>query len=139
MKNLLGEKNDQRPSLLDLILVNDDEMISNINHHSPLGRSDHEVLLFELYLPKEQKISTNNMSYEFKKGNYNKMRENCSEINWEILNDLKVNEAWEIIKNNVIKLMTEHIPQKKVNSGSKSKSAWMSNKVLKRIRKKYHA
>ena len=36
----------QKPSLLDLILTDNDMYIDEIYHASPLGKSDHEVLHF---------------------------------------------------------------------------------------------
>ena len=35
-----------RPSILDLILTNEKLMVENVTHAPPLGRSDHDVLLF---------------------------------------------------------------------------------------------
>ena len=43
----------QQSNLSDLVLVNDDQMISDITHFTKLGKSDHDVLLFDLYIPKE--------------------------------------------------------------------------------------
>ena len=34
------------PSLLDLIKTNEEEMVNEIKHVAPLGRSDHQVLVF---------------------------------------------------------------------------------------------
>ena len=36
------------PHILDLILTNDEKLISSIEYESPLGKSDHAVLQFDL-------------------------------------------------------------------------------------------
>ena len=38
----------QTPSLLDLIFSNDDNLIQGITHRAPLGKSDHDIITFEL-------------------------------------------------------------------------------------------
>ena len=37
----------QQPNILDLVLVNDENLVS---HLCPFGKSDHEVLFFNLYV-----------------------------------------------------------------------------------------
>ena len=37
----------QEPSVLDLVLTNEEGMIENIEYGNPLGKSDHLVLTFE--------------------------------------------------------------------------------------------
>ena len=41
----------QTPSVLDLILTNFPESICNISHHPGVGKSDHEVIRFDLRMP----------------------------------------------------------------------------------------
>lgn len=38
----------QQPSLLDLIIVNDDQMVDNVKEASLFGKSDHVVIEFDL-------------------------------------------------------------------------------------------
>ena len=47
----------------DLIFVNDDGIISDIRHTEPLGKSDHDVLLFDLYIPRVKLESGRNDKY----------------------------------------------------------------------------
>ena len=35
------------PNLLDLVLTNEEGMISNLEIHSPLGKSDHGIIYFD--------------------------------------------------------------------------------------------
>ena len=37
----------QRPSILDLVLTNEEQMVSNLTYLSLQGKSDHAVLTFE--------------------------------------------------------------------------------------------
>ena len=55
----------------DLIFVNDDGIISDIRHTEPLGKSDHDVLLFDLYIPRVKLESERKDKYLLNKGKRN--------------------------------------------------------------------
>ena len=40
-------RGDNIPSLLDVVLTNEEDMVSKIEHLAPLGASDHQTLLFQ--------------------------------------------------------------------------------------------
>ena len=37
------------PSLLDLVLTNEEMQVTDIQHHAPIGKSDHDVLCFNFH------------------------------------------------------------------------------------------
>ena len=42
-------RGDDEPSLLDLLLTNEELQVSNVAHHAPLGKSDHSVISFDYH------------------------------------------------------------------------------------------
>ena len=40
----------QTCNILDFVIINDVSLISDIEHESPIGKSDHETLFFTLYV-----------------------------------------------------------------------------------------
>ena len=50
MLSVLQARLDQHPGVLDVILTNEVGMLSNLEIMSPLGKSDHEVLVLSFYL-----------------------------------------------------------------------------------------
>ena len=49
---------DQQANIVDLVLklvINDCEIIPKIVHCAPIGKSDHDVLIFQIIIPKEKK------------------------------------------------------------------------------------
>ena len=36
----------QTGNILDLVLVNEEQLVSEIEHYSPIGKSDHDTLFF---------------------------------------------------------------------------------------------
>ena len=40
----------QTPNLLDLVLISEENLVSDIFHSNPIAKSDNETLLFSLYI-----------------------------------------------------------------------------------------
>ena len=124
------------PHILDLVIVNNEQLISDIAHICPIGKSDHEVLYFNLYIEGEKEEPTN-WKFNLKKGNYNVMREEFQNVNWNHMDDMTVDACWEDIKCKLKSSMQENIPKTKVSKGKKVKSLWMNPKALRSIKKKH--
>jgi hypothetical protein len=65
-------RSSDNPHILDLVLSNID-IISDINYLSPLGKSDHSVLLVKLMDSMEEKQIFTKLNYN--KGDYESMKE----------------------------------------------------------------
>ena len=68
------------PSLLDLILTNEAMQVSDIQHHSPLGKSDHSVVSFKVHCYLD--FTKAKESYAYAKGDYVSMRNELENSNW---------------------------------------------------------
>ena len=127
----------QRPTLDDLILVSDEQLVSDIVHYSPIGKSDHDVLLFQLYINERETEKVDFADFDLGKGNYNKMKEELGRRDWGSLADMNVEDGWLVVKNTILESMRENIPRRKVSINKKaSKPVWMNNKVKKIVGKK---
>ena len=93
--NVTRRREGQTPSLLDL--VNDTQLVSDIFHHSPLGKSDHDILLFNLYVNENIDKEVDDTKYNLMKGNYYEMRKELDQMNWQGLNELDVEQCWHVI------------------------------------------
>ena len=71
----------QRPSVLDLIISNEEDMVECLEYLSPLGASDHQVLTFQFncYCSHTKNSSTH---FDYYKGDYEAMRQELN-VNWE--------------------------------------------------------
>ena len=127
----------QNPTRVDWVLVNDENLISNIQHLSPFGKSDHNVLAFQIYVSKAKEKESRNYSYNLSKGDYCKMRKLASNIDWVSIQSDEVDKSWNNVKEELHKLMDECIPKHKPNNFPKLKPIWMTKKALRKIKKKY--
>jgi len=128
-----------KPSILDLILTDEEELIEDINYLSPLGKSDHSVLAFNCKLNKEVKNIVN--KYNFNKGDYVSLSQFVSK-DWAKLfmscND-NIEEMWNIFKNTLITGTELYVP-KIIDFNMWRKPSWKSvlpKTVRDKIRKKH--
>ena len=111
--------------------------MSDIFHNSPLGKSDHDILLFNLYVNKNIDKEVDDTTYNLMKGNNNEMRKELDQMNWQGLNELDVEQCWYVIKDTIHKVMDKHIPKIKSETNSKGKKPkWITWKMQKIINKK---
>ena len=127
----------QQPSILDLVLVNNECLISDIQHLCPLGKSDHEVLCFSLYIDVNKNKQKYGYKFNFKKGAYELMRQDFQKICWDRLESMDVEECWQYIKTNILNSMEKHIPKIKNNLNKRIKPSWLDKKALRSIKKKH--
>ena len=129
----------QRSNILDLILVNETDLISDIDHKCPLGKSDHQILTFTLYVnAKETEVKDTIQSYNLKNADYNSIRKYFADLDWKHLESLDTEHCWKDIRNKIHKAMEDHIPKRKNGTKVKyPKTYWMSIDLRKSVKKKY--
>ena len=81
----------QTPSILDLILTNEENMVEKIDYQPSLGKSDHVVLSFTLNCFIEGVI--NPKKYNFNKGDYESCVNYLSATDWSVMQDLNLVES----------------------------------------------
>src|SRR5699024_6057624 len=86
----------QLPSLLDLLLINDKQLVSDLKLSAPIGKSDHAVIAFNV-----QTINCNNPKYilkPIKKIDYDALQYAFSSTDWSDLYHINdsVNLAWDL-------------------------------------------
>jgi ribonuclease P/MRP protein subunit RPP40 len=145
-----NEENSRRrgndePSLIDLIFTDEALQVSDVTHHAPLGKSDHDVITFNFncYLdyskPKER--------YSYEKADYDAMRRYLAESNWkeEYLvsgSVYNVEKSWNILKSKLMELREKFVPKLKFSGKPtwKDKGSFPIDKPLQEaIRSKHTA
>ena len=101
----------QNPSILDLILTNEEGMISSLSHLCPLGQSDHSILTFNFHCYIQHRRH-DRIQYNYKKGDYSTMRGRLN-LDWNcILNNKCVDDQWLIFTNHVNSAQVNCVPTK---------------------------
>ena len=133
----------QKPSLLDLIIVNEEGMISDIDSRNPLGKSDHVVISFSLTCYMDETDSSQTERYLYNKGDFESMREELKAVNWEREMEREdANTCWKVFANKLQESMERNIPKAKPrqkNEEKPRKPLWMNRSATSKVKKKYHA
>ena len=129
----------ENPSLLDLLITNEEGMISELEVKSPLGNSDHSCLQFCFNCYVEFK-KTQVQRYIYDKGDYEGMREEIRDIDWEkeLEKRITVKEKWNFISKKINSISEKYIPKSKNTNKRKLKFASpLDQKSLAKIKKKH--
>ncbi len=87
----------QTPSLLDLVIIDKEDIIENLEYEAPLGKSDHIVIRMNLLIAPQD--TTKQQHYNFNKGDYEAMREELGSIDWDsLLQDKPVDDTWQSLE-----------------------------------------
>ena len=111
-----------KPSTIDLILTKTPDVISNIKHCPPIGKSHHDTLTAILIPNSNPKNKINKVEHlkvlkpNFDKANFVAINEYFDKVDWsESLKDLSVEEAWCYIKDKIETAQSLFVPNKYIN------------------------
>ena len=101
------------PSLIDLLLTNEEHQVSDVVHHAPLGKSDHSVITFNYHCYLD--FSKPRKYYNYHKGDFTGMVNILESTNWKdtfILDskDKDPENIWSSLRSKLIDLRNEFIP-----------------------------
>ena len=124
-------------SLLDLILTNEESMISDLKYMAGLGKSDHLQLTFNFNCY----IDVNSHSFKkhnFFKGHYTELARDLESTDWDAVFDgLDLTDSWDVLTENITRLIEKHIPVSKVSSGQGKKNPYVNNSCIEAIKRKH--
>ena len=103
-----------KPNILDLIITNDNN-VSDLEYESPLGKSDHRVMFFNLncyaVLSKVDRAG-----FLYHKADWDSIQKECDKIDWrDILstNGDDIDSMWDTFVSKVQELHKRHVPIRK--------------------------
>ncbi len=131
-------RNANHPSLIDLILTNEEGMVSDLEILSPLGKSDHACIsfTFNCYFKCTNKSFSR---YLYDKGNYENMKKDLT-LDWtsELEKRITVNEKWKFISNKLLLATKKYIPIIRGNTKNKAKfSSPLDRETLTAVKSKH--
>ena len=128
----------QIPNILDLVFTNEEDMIpkDSIKIDSPIGKSDHSLIIFDFMCYMNNNIGPKD-SYSYFKGNYEGFINNLNNLDWDSLfEDKSVDEMWTCFNDIMSDRMNQYIPKKKINNTFINPPLWMDRATKAAIIKK---
>ena len=128
----------QKPSTLDYIFTDEDELIVGVNYLPPLGKSDHVCIEFQ-YVLGEADLDEPVEKLNYWKADYDKINEALSLVDWSVeFKGKDCNEMWENFREKTNTIVLQHVPFKKVRN-TQEKSPWMTRLTRRMIKKRNKA
>ncbi|BHF85354.1 hypothetical protein SprV_1002851800 [Sparganum proliferum] len=123
----------QQSSCLDLIITRDDSCILGLESHTPLGRSDHSVLVWEYShfpVPEIRAAEERNIW----KGDYTRMKNLLQKVNWDAAQGPDPESDWLFFKNIMQHLVESCCPLKR--KARTSRPEWVTSETKKNLKLK---
>ena len=105
----------QNPTLIDLVLVKDSEIVNEVSYDAPFGKSHHQILALSLNI-KTTSIQQTSERLMWNKGNFDDMRVSVNNVNWdELLNEETDINCWiNEITNVILDAQEQYVPKIKI-------------------------
>ncbi|HLX54541.1 MAG TPA: hypothetical protein VKR58_11400, partial [Aquella sp.] len=125
-------------NVLDLVFISEENMIENLTVGEPFGTSDHQIIRWTLAASKGSiKNETVIKTYDYSKGNYDKIREEINNLNWDmVVSGKNVEEDWCNVKELLINMREKWVP---IRKNKKGKCKWVTKAVVRSRRAKIRA
>jgi exonuclease III len=123
-------RHNQKSSLLDLVLISDCNLISNLSTSDPIGLSDHCTIEIDLQVILYSKCNIESFVYKFT--DYASLSKCLDLTDWSILyNSADVEEQWNFFLNTINSLTTKNT--KTVVSKRLFMKPWITNELLNKV------
>ena len=124
-------------NVLDLILSDQEGIISSVKTLGRIGKSDHETVSFEIIVDGKEEEEERE-SWNFRKARFKEMRETMGQMDWrKELEGKGADAMWIYIRGYLKGLMEKFIPKRKMNR--KAEPKWMNADIRQCILKKRKA
>ena len=117
-------------NILDLVFSSEDDLISNVEVRDRLGKSDHNMVKFEIktnFSPKKRSF----MKPDFKNANFERLRNEASKI--ERSSDVDVEIRWSSFRDKYQNVRNNCIQQKNVILNKPEQPKWFNKHIAKQI------
>ena len=118
-------------NILDLILCDQEGIVTSVKTLGRIGNSDHEAIAFNITVNgrEDEHVKT---SWNFRKAKFKEMQESMGEVNWrKELDGKAVDKMWVFIRGYIKGLMSRFIPKRKMKN--KDEPKWMNADIRKCI------
>ena len=128
----------QQPNVLDLIITDTDEMVKNIMIQEPLGKSDHESILFHIAIRRAKPVVKER--FQYKKADFQELRTGLEQVDWEKrFAGRRVEENWVTFTEVMEELVKKSVPKVTVRENRKLKQPWVNKETIQQIKEKKKA
>jgi len=114
------------PSKLDYVFTSEENLIDEVHSEVPLGKSDHVVLTWFIFVDRSEQYDEQNKKFNFCKGNYDSITTALNKVNWQTeFTGKSAEEMWIFFKDLILQMIKLHVPYRSVHR-RKQTCPWIS-------------
>jgi len=117
--------------MLDLVLINNEGLVGNVKLKGSLGCSDHEMVEFKI-LRAKRRAHSKLTTLVFRRADFGLFRD-------KVLEGRGTQESLLIFKDHILQAQEQCIPTKRKSGKNTQRPAWMSKKLLDKVKHKKEA
>ena len=125
----------QQATLIDLLLSNDSDLVSNIQFYPPFGMSHHEVISFNFALNVVPVKKSSVFKYQVNKGNYPEFNSYLENVDWQTERE-DVDDLWGTFHDTMQCGIDKFIPKKQIKSRTRKRPCPSTPGLLHKVRLK---
>ena len=136
LEQCINEPNNRAGNVLDLLLTTSSNSISNLKiNDTPLCKSDHFSINFEVDLKVKRRKSIKRKCFNFKKANWDNLSNELAKINWfNLLDSIDPNDSWNTFVNLLHHYLNKNIPT--ITTKGEFNSPWFDSECHSKCREK---
>ena len=128
-------RNEQQPSVLDLLITNNEDMVVRHSIDAPLGKSDHASINVEIVFNVKKRIDKDR--FQYRKADLDAIKRELGEVDWDsTLGHSDVEENWMVFKQMFKTMQDKYVPRVTGRPGKRNRQAWISAEVRNLVREK---
>ena len=134
-------RGNQTPTLIDLVFSNEENMVKNVRHLAPLGKSHHQRIHFSFMCYTQDSHVSNRQAYNFRKADYDHMRQFVLEYDLQSkMKNKNLEESWECLSHCIESAIEASVPKIGCNTNSgRKKPKWWQERPGDKIEEKSKA
>jgi len=130
----------RKEAVLDLVLTDEEDMVSDMQSLGPFSSSDHNWLSWNLEVGAQQPATSNTgiKKWDYKRADFAGFIKELTDTDWtSSLEPLYTDEAWQMFRDKLMDCENRYIPQKTCKKTTKP--IWMTHKAMKKVQRKHKA
>ena len=126
----------RKDNILDLVITDEPDMITDVTVIGALGTSDHHALQWAVQVKTVSNVTTRQV-YDYSRADTCRIKTELAKVDWkELFSGMSVEDCWNLFKNTLQQLESTYVPTKTTKCNTR-KPMWLSHKALKAVKHRH--
>ena len=116
-------------NILDLVLSTEENLVQKVKDGEHIANSDHNIIRGEINITKKLEENEEKI-YNYKRGNFNQIREKLRTIDWNhLFRNKTASDMLDTFTNKLMKLVDRYVPKQTRRTSGKVQPKWFTREI----------